>query len=112
MPRTLIAAQEITRDGLNPAYAAPDAVNGNQFAFSDRVFLHAKNGAGAPITVTIITPGTVDGLAVPDRAVVVPAGGERMIGPFTAAAYRQADGNVYVDWSSAASVTVALLKAP
>lgn len=51
------------------------------FANDGKVFLHfKKTGAGA-CTVTIVTPGTVSGLAVADQTITVPATtGDVMVG--------------------------------
>lgn len=109
MARTEITYQQIARTGLEQTYAAANA-DGNKFSNDGRMFLHVKNGGGAPITVTIQTPGTVDDLAIADQAVVVTNAEERMIGPFPPTIYNQSDRMVYVDYSAVTSVTVALLR--
>ncbi len=108
MPRVDATPLTITRDGAAPAYVAP---TGDQVAFANtgRRFLHVKNASAAPINVTAITPGTVDGQAIADRVTAVPAAGERFIGPFPADIYNQGDGKVYIDFSAQAGVTYALL---
>ena len=107
MARTVITVQQIARTGLASALAAADGANHNYFANDGQTFLYVKNASGSPITVTINTPGLVDGLAIADLTVSVPATtGERMIGPFPPGIYNQSDGSVYVDWSSATSVTM------
>lgn len=104
-----VATQSISRAGLAPAYAAASA-GGDSFSPGDRTFVHIKNGSAAAITATLITPGTVDGLAVEDVAVAVPAGGERMVGPLSPELFRErADGLGDVTWSAAASVTFAVV---
>lgn len=111
MPRISISAQQIVRTGLASALAAVDQPNGNQFANDGMCFLYVKNGSGSSINVTISTPGNVDGLAVADLVVAVPATtGERMIGPFPPGIYNQSDGNVYVDYSSGTSVTAGVFR--
>jgi hypothetical protein len=72
----LLPTQSIDADGLAPAYVSA-AGGGDTCAPS--TFLHVKNGSGAPITVTLATPGKVAGLDIADRPVSVPAAGERMI---------------------------------
>ena len=111
MARTEITPQQIVRTGLASALATPDLANGNQFVNDGQCFLYVKNASGSPITVTIDTPGTVDGLAIANLTVSVPATtGERMIGPFPPGIYGQADGKVYVDWSSVTSVTAGVFR--
>jgi hypothetical protein len=106
MARTDLPVQQINRIGLNPAYTAGNGSGGHSISNDGRVFFHVKNGGGAPITATAQTPVTVDDLAVADRVVTVPAGGERMIGPFPPGLYNQSDGKVYLDFSDVTSVTV------
>lgn len=55
---------------LNSAASDPHTVD----CSSGRAFLVVANASGDAITVTITTPGTVDGLAVADRAVSVSNG--------------------------------------
>lgn len=109
MARSSLTLQDVERSGLEPSYASANA-DGNSFANNSRVVLHAKNGSGSPITVTVKTPGTVDGLAVADRTVAIPAGEERIMGVFPPADYNQSDGSVHVDYSDVTSLTVAALR--
>jgi hypothetical protein len=100
---------------LNPALTAP-GVDGDIADVGSGVFLYVLNGSGAPITVTVQTPGGVEDLTLQDRAVTVPAAGFRLI-PLTMAAYRQpvgsADaGRAYIDYSAVASVTRAVISMP
>lgn len=120
MARTKLTAQTIVRTGLNPAYSSADGVNHHSFDnTNEHQFIVAKNASGSPINVVIDVPSTVDGLAVPDLTISVPATtGERWIGPFPAAVYNQADsGNsltaaVLFSVSAATSVTVGVFKLP
>jgi hypothetical protein len=68
------------------------------------VFLEANNGSGAPITITLVTPGTVDGLAIADRAVIVPAG-ERWKIPVPRL-FAAADGQCSITYSGVTTLTV------
>ena len=118
MARTELTLQTTTRAGIAPTYTAATvdgfAVNNEYY----RVILHVKNGNASPCTVTVQTPGTVDGLAIPDLTVVVPATtGDKMIGPFPGAVYNVDDSAttgvkkaLIVTFSVQASVTVAAFK--
>lgn len=120
MARTVLTAQTVTRAGLVPSYGAVDQANGEVFVNTGKEFLLVKNGDGSDHTVTITTPGTIDGQAIPDLAVVVTLGEERCIGPFPKAIYNTTDTGqtpdlenaVLVDYDSGTSVTVALIKVP
>jgi hypothetical protein len=107
MARTALSVQSITRAGLNPSYTAANADGHSISNDGKKTFLHVKNGGGGSVDVTVQTPGSVDGLAVADRVVAVPAGEERAIGPFPTAYY---GSTVNVDFSGVTSVTVAALK--
>jgi hypothetical protein len=109
MARTALAVQDIVRAGLNPVYSAAN-VDGHSIQNNGRTVLHVKT-AGTPCTVTIQTPGTVDGMAVADRTVALGATAERIIGPFPPGDYDQPGGlGVYVDFSAVTAVTVAALR--
>lgn len=111
MARTALTAQAVTSAGLAPVYAAAN-VDGHSYQPTTGRMLHVKNGGAGALTVTLPTPGTVDGLAVADRTVAVAAGAESMIGVGKGSAYRQDGGVVFVDFSVVTSVTVALLDVP
>ena len=104
-----LTVQTISRTGLEPSYAAA-AAGGDEFANTGDEFLHIKNGDASSHTVTIETPGNVDGLAVADRAVAVGAGEERMIGPFPTSVYNDSGDLVQLTYDAVTAVTVAIVK--
>jgi len=107
MARTALTVQTVSRTGLNPSYTSANADGHSVASEGEKTFLHVKNASGGSINVTVQTPGTVDGLAISDLIVAVPASGERMIGPFPIGYYTT---SLLVDFSSVTSVTVAALK--
>lgn len=110
MARTILAAQQVSRSGLTPAFSAGNA-DGHYVPNDGKMMLEVKNASASPITVTIQTPGTVDGNAIADLVVTVPANtGDKMIGPFPPSIYNQADGSIYADLSAVTSVTLAALR--
>jgi hypothetical protein len=83
---------------------------GDTCAAGDGVFLEVNNGNGTARTITLATPGTVDGLAIADRAVTIPAG-ERWKIPVPRL-FAKADGQCDITYTpDAASVTVGCFKA-
>ncbi|MFF4246220.1 hypothetical protein ACFYY2_17380 [Streptomyces sp. NPDC001822] len=105
-----LATQTVALGGLNPTYSAA-AGGGDKCEVGDRNFLHVKNGAASPITVTLTSTATVRGQAAANVTVSVPASGERMIGPLPADLLQNAaDGLCAVGYSSATTVTVASLR--
>lgn len=99
----LIAAQQVVLTGLTPVFAA--ANNADTVTADGRTVLWVVNGSGAPITVTVVTPKTVSGLAVADQAVVIAAGAQALIGPFSRDAFGDANGQAGIDYSATATVT-------
>jgi hypothetical protein len=78
--------QSITYTGTDITFSAPtggalaDSVNNPD----TRGFYWVKNAAaGGTITVTIHTPGSVYGISLPDVAVSIPDGEQRLIGPLS-----------------------------
>lgn len=105
----LLTTQDITTAGLQPTYTAA-AGGGDTMVPDDRTFLHVKNGGGAPITVTMVTPGTVDTLAITDRAVSVTNALDKMI-RIPADIYRDpATGLASITYSAVTTVTVAAIR--
>lgn len=119
-PRATPASQTLAYPGLVPVHSAVTA--DGDVAEVGRTFLSVINGGGAPITVTIQTPGVVDGdLAIADRVIAVPVGTTPKLIPLNSAQYRRtvadavlpADvGKAYVDYSATASVTRAVVIFP
>lgn len=100
-------ATQLIDDDLAATYNAAGA--GDRFTPADGTFLHVKNGGGAPITVTIVTPATADGLAVADQVTTVPAAGERFIKPPAVRLVKDAQDKAGITWSATTSVTWAPL---
>lgn len=104
-----ITADAIGLTGTEPTYNNADA-GGDKFTPTERTFLHVKNGSAGSITATITTVTTVIGQAVADVAVAIPAGEERLIGPFPRNHFAGSDGLADVAWSATASVTFAVVR--
>lgn len=105
-----LTPQVVSLAGLNPTYAAASG-GGDKVPVGDRTFLHVKNGAGSPVTVTLTATAAVRGQAVSNVTVSVPASGERMIGPLVPDLLQgPTDGLCAVGYSSATTVTVAALR--
>lgn len=68
-----IATTSVVVAGTTVPFTAA-AVGGDTGQTSGRILLLVKNGDASSHTVTLVTPGTVDGLAIADRAVIVAAG--------------------------------------
>src|SRR4051812_11310443 len=63
-------------------------------------WIEVNNGSVAPITVTLHIVIEIDGVAVPNRDVVVAAGARKKIGVFPKSHYNDANGDVLVTFSA------------
>lgn len=121
MPRTQLATQALSRNSsITPVYSAADSVNGMFVRVPEarRVFVHVKNANAGALTVTAKAGQTASDVseawmsAAGDLAVTVPATtGDKMIGPFESARFGNS-GQLWLDFSLSASVTVAALVLP
>jgi hypothetical protein len=98
-----VATEPVPTTGLDATANAATPTTGDKVR-PDSI-IRAINGSGGAVTMTMVTPQTVDGdLAVADRDVAIPAGEHRFIR--ATATYRNpADGLVTITWSATASVT-------
>ena len=116
MARTVLTLQETVREGLEVTYAAGDSTNNHSWDnINQDIIIHVKNGA-TDVVCTFVTPQTVDGLAVADQVVTVPATEERFFGPFRNDLYGQAEPDagfaksVFLDLDDATNVTLAAIQ--
>jgi hypothetical protein len=97
--------------GLEEVLTAAD-VAGDEFANDGKKFFHAKNASAGDITITFVCQTDCNygtGSPTHDQAVVVTAGEERLIGPFSPGRFNDSDGMVQVTYSAVADLTVAVL---
>lgn len=104
------ATETIAATGTAATYHAATATTGDKVAAVDGTVLHVKNGSGVSTTVTIDTPGTVEGLDIENREVAIPAGEDRFIA--LSKVYRNpADGLATVVCAPVTTVTFAVVRA-
>lgn len=102
-----IATQIASVHTGDPTFSAASG-GGDLCATGDNLLLLVHNGAGSSVTLTVTTPGTVSGLAVADDAIVIGAGAIKPI-PLSKALFANDNGQAALGWSSATSVTVAVI---
>lgn len=105
MARVALTVQDLAPTGVFTAEQNGDSVNNHVVANNGEVFLIARNADGSNAhTVTLVTPGTVGGLAVSDQAISVALSSTKLIGPLDPDVYNQQSGadagKVYVDVDS------------
>ncbi len=94
----------------NPITMSNADPSGDTWNNTGNEVLLVENGGTGAVTLTFITYATVDGLAVNDLQISVPAGETHLIGPFPTGVYNDANGQTMVNYTSATGVKVALLK--
>src|SRR6185437_8170519 len=80
----LLATQFVSRAvPLSGRTFAACTAGGDTFATGDEVYLNVKNAGGSSQTVTVATPGNVEGIAESGFQFSVPATtGDVLVGPF------------------------------
>lgn len=113
MPRTSKTPQDATVPGVDITFSAPDPL-GDVVDVGRGLVLIVRNASAGTITVTLQTPGDVEGLAIAENAFTCQAGDISMF-KMDASTYGRAvgvadEGRAYVDYSAVASVTSALIR--
>lgn len=89
-------------------HAVAAAALGDLAPVGPRRALYVKNGSGVSVTVTVVTPGEVAGLAVADVTLVLAAGKSGFVSlPRMLAG---ADGRASITYSAVTTVTVAVVE--
>jgi hypothetical protein len=97
----------ITAAGTDPAYVAATA-GGDKVVPGDTTWLNVRNASGVSVTVTVTAVGLCSQGSTHNSVVVVPAGGDRTIGPITGSRFAAvSDGLAAVTYTAVTSVTVA-----
>jgi hypothetical protein len=105
-----LAVQSVSSSGLTPAYVAA-AGGGDKVVPGAGSYIHVKNGDATATVVTLVTPGTVESLAVADRTVSVAAGAEALIA--VGNVYKNpTDGLASITYSKVTSLTIGSFRAP
>jgi hypothetical protein len=102
----VLVVQSTSLTGLAPAFVAAGA-GGDTFANDGATLLHVKNGGGGSIDVTVDSTQQCSHGFDHNVVVAVPAGGERVIGPFPT---RRFGETASVSYSGVTTVTVAAVR--
>jgi hypothetical protein len=105
-----ITIQSLSTAGLDSSYTAASST-GDELINNGNTFLHFKNGAGAPTTVTIasqVAP-VPKGTTLVDLSIEVTAGGEKVSGFFSDGAFNDSSGMMQLTYSTHTSLTIAAI---
>jgi len=103
-----LSVQQTGLTGLSPVFSAAD-VGGDTFVNDGRTVLYVQNGGAVDTTVTVDSPTPCNYGYEHDVQVTVPAGEERVIGPFRQDRFNDDNGRAAVAYSEVTLVTVAAL---
>lgn len=104
-----ITAQVPARSA-NPITFSAASAGGDKFANTGKEYVIVRNGSGSPVTLTVTTPATNDGLAIADRTIEVAAGATHFLGPWPTGLYNDGDGMVNLSWSLETDMTLAVIR--
>lgn len=104
-----LTVQKTALNGLDPTYTAASAT-GDTFVNDGRTFLHIKNADVASKTVTIDSKTPCSYGHDHDIIVTVPAGDERVAGPFPNQRFNDVDNKVNITYDAVTSLTIAAIK--
>jgi len=112
MAEVRISVEDVVRTGLVATYNGSLSVANTYLVNNDgKTILHFKKSAAVDCVVTVQTPGQVDGLAIAERTVTVPAStGDKFIGPFPPSVYNDQVHDLRFTLSDIDGVTVAVLR--
>lgn len=107
-----IAVEKVLPGGLTATYTGSLSVSDTYMVKNDgKTILHFKKSAAVIANITIETPVTVDGLAVAERAVAIPATtGDKFLGPFPTRVYNDTSGDLRFASDDIDGLTVAVLR--
>lgn len=110
---TPVMPVDSTAGGTPSALVAADGTNGNKAELPlGRSLIHVKN-TGVLTTVTVDTPGTVDGNAISDHTFTVPATTGDVYFPILRGSYHQpGTQDVFFTWSQVTGITVEVIVLP
>src|SRR5436853_540222 len=101
-----LTVQRPALTGITPSYAAA-AGGGDVFANDGYTVAHIKNASVGSITVTAAAPGAFNAAV----AVAIPAGEERIIGPFTdKQRFNNGSGQVALTYTGVTTLTVGIFR--
>jgi len=108
------SVQQMTITGITPTFNAANG-GGDTFPNDGKTYVHVKNGSGGSLTITFdAVSGFNDAAYGPitftDTAVAIPAGEERIVGPFPPARFNNTSGRVAMTYSGVTSLTVGVFR--
>ncbi len=103
-----LSTETITQAGIQPTFNSA-AAGGDSFSHTSSTYIIVRNDDASSHTATLASQYTArPGVGPVDLDIVVPAGEERVAGPF-AAYFKDSEGDVQLTYDDVTSVSVAVL---
>lgn len=95
MAETAITVVQTVKEGVVHSTVSFDDTNDMKFANDGKTYFTIDNSAGTPdeLTLTVVTPGNVDGNEIEDLVLTVGANDVMTFGPFKPNVYNQTSGD-------------------
>ena len=102
----------ITYNAVSGAALTPTLLDNDRFIVANdgQTVIHFVNGATDDTTISINTPGDVDGLAIASRVVPVANAGNVLVGPFQPSIYNNASRQLVITLTNPATLTAAPIR--
>lgn len=101
-----LSVSQITTAGIADPSLTTAAGGGDQFSNNGKTYLKVANATGATVTVTIASQQACSQGATHNTTASVASGQTKLLGPFPADRYNDANGYVQVSYSGVTSITV------
>ncbi|KKK48334.1 hypothetical protein LCGC14_3146150 [marine sediment metagenome] len=105
MPRVTITPSQLIVGGVAFSPVAVET-DGNAFPNTGNQLFYIKNSNAGTIVVTIQTPLTIEGIAVAEITKSILTTEEFVFGTFSTHIFNQSNGEVWIDYDVATSVTI------
>ena len=103
--------QRVSLSGLEPSFSNCDS-GGDEFVNSGKAFIWIKNNDTSAHTVTIDSQEPCSYGYDHDVSVQVPAGEERLIGPFPKNRFNDSEGKVQISYDGVTNLQIAVIEIP
>jgi len=104
-----LTVQKVSKAGLTPSYDSC-AETGDAALNGGKTFLHVKNGHSGAWVVTVNSVQACSQGFDHDVVVSVPAGEERMIGPFERGRFNDANQKIAITYDGVTALTIAAIE--
>lgn len=106
MADVTLTVYDVVRAGTSITDNDTTIATANDYYFPNdgKTVLHVANASGSTVTVTMVTPNTVDGLAITDKTATLATAKSAVFGPFPPGVYNDVNGLVHCTFNQIVDV--------